>query len=210
MHDLIIFLIDKTPYLAGGFLVNVIISVGAMLMGTGLGTIIALPIARHWRVVRWLSGLSVNLSRNVPSFVLMFYIAFILPDEIVFGDTVIAISPEIKAAIALVLPVLGFAADQFLGLVRGSGTFQNYLASWIQYFLIILMASVTASVIGADEVLSRANKLISTRSELYILIGTYTYVAIWFVLSGFAFNWIVSRIGLRSQNNMKLTDRKQN
>lgn len=198
MHDLMSFLIEKTPFLAGGFLANILISLVAMFLGTALGTMIAVPIARRWGLVRWLSGLSINLTRNVPSFVLMFYIAFILPNEIVFGETVIAISPEYKAAIALVFPVLGFAADQFLGLVRGSGTFENYLASWIQYFLIILMASVTASVIGADEVLSRANKLISTRSELSILIGTYTYVAIWFIISGFVFNWIVQSVGSRS------------
>lgn len=202
MHDLISFLIEKTPFLVGGFLINIMISLVAMVLGTVFGTIVAIPIAKRWGLIYWLSGLSINLTRNVPSFVLMFYIAFILPSEIVFSDTVIFLSPEYKAALALVFPVLGFAADQFLGLVRGSGTFENYLASWIQYFLIILMASVTASVIGADEVLSRANKLISTRSDLSILIGTYTYVAIWFIISGFVFNWIVQTVGSRSKRKI--------
>ena len=74
MLDLISFLIEKTPFLAGGFLKNIVISLVAMVLGTVLGTMIAVPIARRWGLVRWLSGLSINLTRNVPSFVLMFYI----------------------------------------------------------------------------------------------------------------------------------------
>lgn len=193
MVNLIHFLIDQTPFLLGGFVANIWISLLAMFAGTILGTLTAIPIARNRRFVRLLSTLSINLTRNVPSFVLMFYIAFILPGEISYGPITISITPEYKAAIALIFPVLGFAADQFLGLIRGVGNFENYLASWIQYFLIILMASVTASVIGADEVLSRANK-INTNTDISILIGTYTYIAVWFILAGAIFNLIVQFI----------------
>ncbi len=198
MDELFLFLIEQTPFLAEGFLMNIYISIAAMVLGTFFGTIVAIPIARNWRMIRPLSGLSINLSRNVPSFVLMFYVAFFLPNEIVFYDQSFDISPEYKAAIALMFPVLGFAADEFKGLFRHNGSFEKYFNSWMQYFLIIVMASVTASVIGADEVLARANRLISTRSELTILIGTYVYIGLWFIVFGLGFtkflqiivNWI--------------------
>ena len=198
MDELFLFLSEQTPFLANGFLINIYISVAAMLMGTVLGTLVAIPIARNWRFLRPLSALGVNLSRNVPSFVLMFYVAFFLPNEIVLQDSTIIILPEYKAAIALMFPVLGFAADEFRGLFHLNGSFKKYLNSWMQYFLIILMASVTASVIGADEVLARANRLISTRSDISVLIGTYVYIGLWFILFGLMFTKLIKIIFYRT------------
>lgn len=199
MLELFEFLYLQTPFLAAGLLVNLYISIVAMIIGTIVGTIVAIPIARNWYSLNYISKFSVNISRNVPSFVLMFYIAFLLPNEISILGSEFSISPEIKAALALVFPVLGFAADQFLGFVRsgeenGGKKIEIYVSSWIQYFLIILMASVTASVIGADEVLSRANRLISTRNDLNILVGTYVYICIWFVLIGFISSLVFKKL----------------
>ena len=56
--------------------------------------------------------------------------------------------------------------------------------AWLQYFLIILMASATASVIGADEIVGRANRVIATDSRPAFLIATYVYVSGWFLASG--------------------------
>ena len=199
MLDLFNFLSEHTPFLLAGLWTNVYISLASMIVGTLLGTIVAIPIARHWISLKYVSKLSINITRNVPSFVLMFYIAFVLPNEITILDLTIQLTPEYKAALALVFPVLGFSADQFLGLVLGDNNSSTnkveiYMSSWIQYFLIILMASVTASVIGADEILSRANRLISTRADLNILIGTYAYICLWFILIGFMFSVVFKRI----------------
>jgi len=205
MDDLLIFLSEQTPFLASGFLINIYISIAAMLMGSVLGTLLAIPLVRNWRLFKPLSALGINLSRNVPSFVLMFYVAFFLPSEILWQGQTINVPPEYKAAIALMFPVSGFAADEFRGLFRRNGSFEKYFNSWMQYFLIILMASVTASVIGADEVLARANRLISTRSDISILIGTYVYIGLWFICFGFIFTKFLKIIVRWPSNQNKRT-----
>ena len=46
------------------------------------------------------------------------------------------------------------------------------------------MATATASVIGADEIVGRANRVIATDSRPAFLIATYLYVSGWFLASG--------------------------
>ena len=48
--------------------------------------------------------------------------------------------------------------------------------------------------IGADEVLARANRLISTRSDISVLIGTYVYIGLWFILFGLVFTKLMKII----------------
>jgi ABC-type amino acid transport system permease subunit len=177
-----------TPFLAGGFAGNLLISALAMLAGSALGTV--LGRARDASVwVRAPATACTSLCRNVPSFVLMFYVALVLPVEIEWRGAVIAVPLLLKAALALTLPVVGFASDQYLALRRQrrerlAGADATYVVAWLQYFLIILMASSTASVIGADEIVGRANRVIATDSRPAFLIATYVYVSGWFLASG--------------------------
>ena len=95
----------------------------------------------------------------------------------------------VKATLALTMPVIGFASDQGLALRRQrreriAGAEATYIVAWLQYFLIILMASATASVIGADEIVGRANRVIATDDRPAFLIATYVYVSAWFLVSG--------------------------
>ena len=46
------------------------------------------------------------------------------------------------------------------------------------------MASSTASVIGADEIVARANRVIATDQRAEFLIATYVYVSAWFLVAG--------------------------
>ena len=46
------------------------------------------------------------------------------------------------------------------------------------------MATATASVIGADEIVGRANRVIATDHRPEFLIATYLYVSGWFLASG--------------------------
>jgi polar amino acid transport system permease protein len=183
-------LCDWTPYLAGGFARNLLIAGVAMALGTALG--VALGRARRGGpLLRVPASLATGLCRNVPSFVLMFYVAFVLPVEVVLAGAVVTVPAWVKASLALILPVTGFASDQYLGFHRQRraglpDAAATFLTAWLQYVLIVLMASATASVIGADEIVGRANRLIATDSRPEVLIATYAYVSGWFLLSGLA------------------------
>lgn len=186
-------LFRHTGFLAGGFGTNLKISVLSMTVGTVLGVMLALLRAGHVPILRPLAGFATNVCRNVPSFVLLFYMAFMIPSEIDWGGQIISVPLWLKATLALTFPVIGFSSDQSLGYVEqkragSKGAWEVFVIAWLQYFLIIIMASATASVIGADEIVGRANNLIAQNENARFLLATYVYVSLWFLTTGLLFS----------------------
>ncbi len=182
-------LLSHTGYLARGFATNLLISVLSMGLGTVLGAMLGWLRARRVVALGPVAHMGTNLCRNVPSFVLLFYMASMIPSEVTLGGTIMAVPLWIKATLALTFPVIGFTSDQSRGYfeqsragLRGAG--ETFIVAWVQYFLIIIMASATASVIGADEIVGRANILISQNESPQFLLITYLYVSFWFLLAG--------------------------
>lgn len=191
-------LIDWTPFLALGFLRNLLISGLAMAAGTAIGVALGQLRYSRVRVASPVAGGVTSVCRNVPSFVLIFYVAFLLPVEVRWGESVLQIPVWIKATLALTIPVIGFASDQFRGFLRQraaelGGAVAMFWTAWAQYFLIILMASSTASVIGADEIVGRANRIVAIDNDPALLLATYSYIAAWFLLAGL----VISRVSAR-------------
>lgn len=192
-------LIHWTPSFSVGFSVNLLISFVAMLVGTAIGWMIACGRCAKNKKLAHTSHFSTGIFRNIPSFVFMFYIAFIIPIEFEWQGENIRFPAWIKASIALAVPVVGFASDQFYRLIRESHTHNPialpmFFVSWTQYFLIILMASSTASVIGVNELVGRANTAIAIIRDPSIMLWMYLYVAAWFLLSAKIINGILKWI----------------
>ena len=129
-----------------------------------------------------------------------------VPSEVEVGSQIIALPLWIKATVALIFPVIGFASDQTLGYFQQrregtSGAFETFAVAWLQYFLIIIMASATASVIGADEIVGRANILISQSGDDSLLLPTYLFVSIWFISAGLLFSGVLKLILSRTNIN---------
>lgn len=191
LADMLSLLWQRTPYLLGGYINNLFIAITAMLIGTALGAVLGIGRHQRRRAVRTATTLLTHVCRNVPSFVLMFYIAFVLPAEFQWGDTYVQFPLWLKATMALVIPVTGFASDQTLAWLRQKqqqldGAGATFIVAWVQYYLIVLMASATASVIGVDAVVGRANRVIAIDSSPEFLLLTYGYVCLWFLLTGLA------------------------
>lgn len=189
-------LIHWTPSFAVGFSVNLLISFVAMITGTIIGWVIACGRSAQNKQLAHFSHFSTGIFRNIPSFVFMFYIAFIIPIEFEWQGESIRFPAWVKASIALAVPVIGFASDQFYRLIR-EAELKNPIAlpmffiSWTQYFLIILMASSTASVIGVDEIVGRANTAIAVIRDPSSMLWIYLYVAGWFLLSAKIINGLL-------------------
>lgn len=192
-------LLPHTRFLAEGFAINLLISVLSMSVGTVIGGLLGV-----WRFSknlggRQIGGFGTSICRNVPSFVLLFYMASMVPSEIEVGTQIITLPLWIKATIALVFPVIGFASDQTLGYLRQrrdgtGGAFETFAVAWLQYFLIIIMASATASVIGADEIVGRANILIAQSGDDGLLLPIYLFVSIWFISAGVLFSGLLKLV----------------
>lgn len=180
---------ERTPYLLGGYGYNLLIAALAMLIGTFAGCLISLARQSEYTLLKLPGSLLTSLCRNVPSFVLMFYIAFVLPVEFTWNGNLLQVPLWLKATLALVIPVVGFASDQGLAYLRqrkqsAPDAGAVFGVAWVQYYLIVLMASATASVIGADEVVGRANRVIAIDNSPLFLLLVYSYVCLWFLFTG--------------------------
>ncbi len=190
-------LLKWSPYLAGGFALNILISVTSMAVGTCWGLVLGWARGRRRFLVPECGAGLTMICRNVPSFVLMFYLAFMVPVEVSWGGELYLVPAWVKASLALTIPVIGFCSDQFAGGAaagrRRLG--RTFWVSWVQYFLIIVMASATASVIGADEIVGRINTVVAIVNESGFLITAYGFVAAWFILFGLLFKFLTGLVG---------------
>ncbi|MGE4371207.1 MAG: hypothetical protein AB7E12_16190 [Burkholderiaceae bacterium] len=103
-----------------GYGYNLLIAALAMVAGTLTGCLAG--VARHARhpLLKVPGRLVSSVYRNVPSFVLMFYIAFVIPVEIQWGGTLLQVPLWIKATLAPVIPVIAIDnSPEFLLLVYG-------------------------------------------------------------------------------------------
>ena len=170
-------LIAWTPRLAEGFVWNLIISAVAMLVGTILGAGLALLRLRRSPRARWIGVALTDLTRNVPTFVFLYYLAFLIPTEFEAFGSQYVFPAWLKAALALSIAVVGFTSDSLHTAMREwrgghHAASLLFIPSWTSYFVIVLMASSTASIIGVGEIVSQCNTIIGAvgRSELMLWI----------------------------------------
>jgi len=201
-------LLTWTPYLLGGFAMNIWISIVAMVIGTGAGWILAsLRLSSHPRRVR-VSLVATEFSRSIPTIVFQFYLAFMLPAEILlpFTRTIISFPVWIKAALALAIAVVGFTSDN-LTIAMDEWKKGNhhaaflFIPSWTSYALIIVMASSTASIIGVSELVSRCNTVINATGNTGLMLPIYLYACLYFFCFCYPLTllmkWISKRLKLR-------------
>jgi polar amino acid transport system permease protein len=188
-----------TPFLAGGFLWNIIVSLCAMTIGTVLGALLALLRLSHRPALCRAGLLSTELARNVPTFVFLFYLAFLIPAEIRVGGAAFAVPGWLKASLALAIAVIGFVSDNLsdalpqwrAGNVAAALLF---IPNWTAYFVIIVMASSTASVIGVGELVSRCNTVIGAVGKPELMLWIYLYAMLWFFLACYPLTLAMRRV----------------
>lgn len=198
-----------TPFLAGGFAWNILISVAAMAIGTLIGIALARLRLAGSRAGSWLT----HITRLPPTFVLIFYFAFILPRQIDFAGIEIAFAAWLKASLALAVAVAGFVSDNALASLRHLRRGERvealfFLPAWTTYFLIIVMASSTASVIGVPEIVYRANTVIAATGEAGATLWVYIYAMLWFLAFCWPLSWLMARFRDRLEKKGNEVDAK--
>ena len=175
-----------SPYLAEGFGWNIIVSLVAMAVGTIVGLGLALLRGgSHWSVRH--SGSAVTtLARNAPTFVMLFYLAYIIPTEFTLFGAAATFPAWIKASLALGIAVAGYVSDNALAAIRHLRRHEIaeallFVPAWTSYFLIIVMASSTASVIGVPELVRRADTVIGAVDKVGLALWVYLWAVVWFL-----------------------------
>ena len=187
-------LVVWTPFLAGGFAWNILISLVSMTIGTVLGAVLARLRLSRRKSIAGASLAVTELTRNIPTFVFLFYLAFIIPVEFEVSGQIYSFPAWLKASLALSVAVVGFVSDNLFVAWQHWRNHNRtaallFVPSWTMYLLIIVMASSTASVIGVGEIVSRCNVLIAAVGGEEMMVWVYVYAIGYFFGFCFPLNW---------------------
>ncbi|MBA4743002.1 MAG: ABC transporter permease subunit [Azoarcus sp.] len=168
-----------TPFLLEGLYWNVVIAILATMLGTFVGGVLAVLHLSPSRFIARVVGFVVSFFRNVPSLVLLFYAATLIPNQIELGGVVVSIPDWLKASIALAGSPTGFTAlnlhTSILHWRQGQRrAAMLFIPNWLGGLLITLLASSTASLVGVSELVGQCNTVIGATGTTY-LVPIYVY-----------------------------------
>lgn len=204
---------DNLDLLLYGAWLTVRLSLMAMVLGLVVSVLGAVAKTSGIRPLRWLIDVYVEVIRNTPFLVQIFFIFFGLP------AAGISMSPNVAALVALVINVgaygteiiragiesipqgqieagraLGLSPAQIFRYVILKPALRNIYPSLTSQFIYLMLTSSVVSVISATDLTAAGNDIQSrsfTAFEVYIVI-----TVIYFVLS-IGFSTIFSAIGRR-------------
>jgi polar amino acid transport system permease protein len=200
-----------TPFLAAGFVWNVVISLVAMVVGTGCGFALASLRLSPRKTLSKAGNAVTELMRNAPTFVFQFYLVFMLPSALTLPFTTLSIPlPSwLKASLALALAVAGFVSDNLLRTLRAwrEGSRRDallFMRNWSNYFVIIVMASSTASVIGVPELVSRCNTVVNATGTTDMMLWVYLYAMAGFFLFCYTATTLIRAVANRLDRRLPM------
>ena len=194
-----------TPLLIKGFVFNILISFMSMAIGTVIGACLGVLQISLLPPIRLSSRVLTQFFRNSPWLVLLFYCMFMLPFEINIGGLRIPFPDWIKAVIGLSLPVmanvseivrgavnsipsgqweasesLAFTRRQQIWLIILPQCYKRMLPPWMNLYAILTMATVLASIVGVEEVMTLAGQVLAADGRPELLVPIYSFVLVWF------------------------------
>lgn len=180
-------LLNWAPLLLKGFIFNLVISVSAMALGTVVGAILGLGQISLIAATRHSSWFVTQFFRNAPWLVLLFFAMFLLPFEINVLGLKIPFPDWFKAILGLSLPVMANVSEIVRGAVRSlpSGQWEaaeslaytrmqtlwliilpqcvkRMLPPWMNLYSILTMATVLASIVGVNEVMTLTGQALAS------------------------------------------------
>jgi len=214
--------VEWAPALAHGFALNVVVSIGAIAIGSVLGLLIgALALAPS--LPGRLAKLWVQAFRNAPWLVLIYFTTYVFPFEFTVFGTTLPFPDWLKVTLALALPASANIAEVFRGAVASIPTTQWEAASslafsrsqillhvvlpqcvrrmlppWMNVYAIITMGTALSSLVGIHDLIDTAQIASSTvaRSSFTVL----TYVATLVIFFGYCYpisqltRWLEKRL----------------
>lgn len=188
-------LVKWCPLIGSGFLLNLLVGVASMALGTIAGIFLGLAQISLLAPVRGAAAAATQFFRNSPWLVLLFFSMFLLPFEVRIGDVVIALPAWLKAILGLSLPVMANVSEIVRGGVRSiplaqwesaeslafsrrhtlwriimPQAIQRMIPPWMNLYAILTMATTLISIVGIQDAmtLTRAALIAEARTDLYI------------------------------------------
>ncbi|WP_372801513.1 amino acid ABC transporter permease [Paracoccus seriniphilus] len=191
------------PFILQGFLLNILMSVIAMILATVSGVILGFMQISDASIIRQPARFVTHLFRNSPWLVILFAIMLLVPFEITlpyFG--VVMIPGWVKATIGFTLPVMANIAEILRGAVASIPTGQwesaeslafsrmqtmrhvilpqcvrRMLPSWMNWFALLTLMTPIAAILGVNEALGNTQAAMeSAGSSPDLLIPFYLFL----------------------------------
>lgn len=194
-----------TPLLARGFVFNLAISFMAMAIGTIAGAFLGIAQISRIAATKRSAIFVTHFFRNAPWLVLLFYCMFLIPFQVTALGTTIPVPDWTKAVLGLALPVMANVSEIVRGAVQSIPTTQweaaaslafnrrqtlwmivlpqcikRMLPPWMNLYAILTMATVLASIVGVNEMMTLTQRALSAENRPGLLLAFYAYVLMWF------------------------------
>ncbi len=208
-------LYEWSPALAAGFGQNILISLLAIAIGSVLGLLIgALGVSPLW-ITRLPARIWVQVFRNAPWLVLIYFTTYVFPFELHIGTSWIAFPDWVKVTIGLALPASANVAEIFRGAIgsipstqweasrslaftRGQifrsiilpQCFKRMLPPWMNLYAVITMGTALASLVGVHDLIDTAQIASNTVNRTGFTVLIYFSVLALF----FAYCYPISRL----------------
>ncbi|MDO7926985.1 amino acid ABC transporter permease [Pseudomonas sp. KFB-139] len=211
-------LMQWSPALAVGFGQNILISLVAIGLGTVFGLLVgALGMSPFW-LLRLPARIWIQIFRNAPWLVLIYFTTYVFPFEIKIGSTYISFPDWVKVTIGLALPASANVAEIFRGAVASIPStqweaarslaftraqifssiilpqcFKRMLPPWMNLYAVITMGTALASLVGVHDVIDTAQIASNTVNQTGFTVIIYCSLLVLF----FAYCYPISRLTQR-------------
>jgi polar amino acid transport system permease protein len=182
-------LVTWTPYLLGGFGMNILVTLLAALIGTLVGLVLTAAQCGARAGVQNMGHSVALFSIKLPTLALMFYCAVLIPNEFqIWGSDAVYPFPNwVKASLALSIAQISFTGNNLKKSIDlwGAGHHGEallFIPNWGNNMLITVVASSSTSLIGVNELVSHCNKIISASSNPALMVPLYLYASLIFVV----------------------------
>jgi polar amino acid transport system permease protein len=188
------------PFILEGFVLNIVISVFAMAIGTVAGAALGLMQVSLLRANRTTSWVITQFFRNSPWLVLLFAIMLLFPFELDFGFAVVPIPDWMKAVIGFSLPIMANLSEVVRGAVQSlpSGQWESseslafsrrqtiwmiilpqcikrMIPPWINWYCILAMATPLCSIMGVEESVTHTVQAMNAEGDRPELLGPFYF-----------------------------------
>ena len=189
-----------------GFVLNIIISFFAMMIGTGMGVVLGLAQVSQYKIVRIIAGSITQLFRNIPWLVLLFIIMLTFPFEIETDNKIYKIPDWTKAVFGFSLPIMANISEIVRGAIKSvplgqweaaeslafsrqktfwqiilPQCYKRMIPPWMNWYAILSMATPLVSLLGVEEIITISRQAMEAENNNpELLIPFYSFALLIF------------------------------
>lgn len=170
-----------SPALGVGLLQNILISVTAIAVGTFAGLLVGALAMSPLGPLRLLAKIWVQVFRNAPWLVLIYFTTYVFPFEIHVGNLYLPFPDWLKVTVGLALPASANVAEIFRGAIGSIPStqweaarslafdreqifrsiilpqcFKRMLPPWMNLYAVVTMGTALSSLVGVHDVIDTA------------------------------------------------------